>query len=531
MSMVTDSPTLHFKNIPVAGVKVLDNEEGIVEAYVSGIGNKDSVGDIIEPGAFVASLKRRTPKGVWSHNWDIPVSRTLEIYEVAAGDSRLPIKMKTAGIGGLYVRTQFNLETQRGRDAFSDVKFFGEEAEWSIGYMVLDSEYDREAKATRLKEIELYEYSPVLFGANSLTSTVSVKVELRDGKDMEITVVGSDDTALKEKIDMAVKAVLEAEGKTQEDVESVEVTEVEPEVKDESAGTEESDPVGADDPQEDETEEEAPEDEASETEETPEVEEVEPEVEPVASEEDVKALATLMRGKNFTFQQAKEALALASNVSTKAVVGSFEERIRKIARALSESVEGYAYIYATFSDTIIYYEYNWKADYGGFFEVSYEFTDDGEVKFGDSNEVDVVEVVVAKRALMETFNKGYINDVSAWSINGDGSADFSNVEIRGGFKAGRVLSTKNRKKLSDAAQAIQDVLDADKAEEESDEKQYVETDAKELSETTETLDVVEDESDVETTEEVDSKTTENCVPIDIKTLAEFQMLAAEEFSM
>ena len=44
------------------GAQILNEAEGIVEAFVSGIGNKDSVGDIVEPGAFQKSLERRHPR-------------------------------------------------------------------------------------------------------------------------------------------------------------------------------------------------------------------------------------------------------------------------------------------------------------------------------------------------------------------------------------------------------------------------------------------------------------------------------------
>ena len=204
MATSSNQPALVHKSLGVEGCKVVDDEKGIVEAYVSGIGNKDSGGDIIVPGAFNASLQQRTPKGVWSHDWDKPVSKTLEIYEVPAGDPRLPMKMQLAEIGGLYVKTQFNLNTQLGRDAYETVKFFGEESEWSIGYQVDDAEYDHDQKAMILKEISLYEYSPVLFGMNELTSTVSIKAHKGDDGELEYEVEG-----LEEVEEKAVKAALD----------------------------------------------------------------------------------------------------------------------------------------------------------------------------------------------------------------------------------------------------------------------------------------------------------------------------------
>jgi HK97 family phage prohead protease len=153
----------------------IDEAQGVVECFVAGIGNKDSVGDIIVPGAFTESLKRRKPRVVWGHNWNEPIGKVLEMYEVPPSDPRLPIKMRAAGIGGLYAKVQFNLKSERGRQAFADVAFFGEEQEWSIGYKTLDADFDPQRQANVLKKVELYEASPVLHGANQLTGTISIK--------------------------------------------------------------------------------------------------------------------------------------------------------------------------------------------------------------------------------------------------------------------------------------------------------------------------------------------------------------------
>ncbi len=155
----------------------IDEAKGIVECFVAGIGNKDSVGDIVLPGAFDSSLKRRKPRVVWGHNWNEPIGKVLEIFEVPTSDPRLPAKMRNAGIGGLYARVQFNLKSERGREAFANVVFFGEEQEWSIGYKTLNADFDPQRQANLLREVELYEVSPVLHGANQLTATISIKAD------------------------------------------------------------------------------------------------------------------------------------------------------------------------------------------------------------------------------------------------------------------------------------------------------------------------------------------------------------------
>lgn len=181
----TISETQQYKALQ--GQFNIDEALGVVECFVAGIGNKDSVGDIIVPGAFTESLKRRKPRVVWGHNWNEPIGKVLEMYEVPPSDPRLPIKMRAAGIGGLYAKVQFNLKSERGRQAFADVAFFGEEQEWSIGYKTLDADFDPQRQANVLKKVELYEASPVLHGANQLTGTISIKsVENQDSDEIKM---------------------------------------------------------------------------------------------------------------------------------------------------------------------------------------------------------------------------------------------------------------------------------------------------------------------------------------------------------
>jgi HK97 family phage prohead protease len=153
----------------------VDTAKGIVEAFAAAIGNKDSVGDIIVPGAFAKSLQRRKPRVVWGHDWNSPIGKVLEIEEIPPTDPRIPLKMKQMNVGGLYVKVQFNLGSARGKEAFNDVLFYGTEQEWSIGYKTLRKNYDPDRQANVLHEVDLYEVSPVLHGANNLTSTISIK--------------------------------------------------------------------------------------------------------------------------------------------------------------------------------------------------------------------------------------------------------------------------------------------------------------------------------------------------------------------
>lgn len=181
-------PGIEHKNgTPNAGgVLEVHDETGVVEALVSVTGVEDEVKDIIIPGAYKATLLKRKPKGVFSHDWGRWVARTEKVEEWMPGDSRLPKETREGkawpeAAGALYVRMRFNLKTREGRDAYENVKFFSQtgECEWSIGYHVPDGKSTRDRAGVRhIKELDLFEYSPVLFGAAPLSGTLAVKSRL-----------------------------------------------------------------------------------------------------------------------------------------------------------------------------------------------------------------------------------------------------------------------------------------------------------------------------------------------------------------
>lgn len=169
-----------------SGVLDLDDKTGEVEALVSVTGVEDEVKDIIIPGAYAKTLGKRKPKGVFSHDWGRWVARTEIVEEWMPGDSRLPKETREGKAwpkeaGALYVKMRFNLKSREGRDAYENVKFFSEtgECEWSIGYHVPDGKGIRDKRGVRhIKELDLFEYSPVLFGAAPLSGTLAVKSRL-----------------------------------------------------------------------------------------------------------------------------------------------------------------------------------------------------------------------------------------------------------------------------------------------------------------------------------------------------------------
>jgi hypothetical protein len=209
---------LQHKSATVEPIVVPNDATGEVTAIVSVTNIVDEVGDVILPGAYTATLAKRRPKGVWSHSWKDWVARTEDIREYAPGDPQLKMLLAEAGAslpadaGALVVRCRFNFDDPESKAAYSRVKFFSEtgECQWSIGYSVPPGKGVRDAKGIRkIHALDLYEYSPVLFGAASQSTSLSVKSAdpatwpddaetpevTGETDDVEVTTVVPEDTA------------------------------------------------------------------------------------------------------------------------------------------------------------------------------------------------------------------------------------------------------------------------------------------------------------------------------------------------
>ncbi|WP_224274977.1 HK97 family phage prohead protease [Streptomyces sp. LS1784] len=173
----TPSSTLDHKQA-MLGVLETDDDQGTFTTLVSITGLRDHDGDVIEPGAYARTLAEITPKGVWSHDWNVWTARTEHTEELLPGDDRLPAALPNgqpwpAEAGALLVKGRCNLATQAGKDMYANLLFFGDQVQWSIGYQVRTAK--RSKGVRRITDLDLYEYSPVLFGANPYTSTLDLK--------------------------------------------------------------------------------------------------------------------------------------------------------------------------------------------------------------------------------------------------------------------------------------------------------------------------------------------------------------------
>lgn len=179
-----------YKTFPALTTKV-DAEQGIVESVVAVFGNLDLGNDVIHPGAFAKSIAERGLKVrvLDQHQTDSimrVIGKPLAIREV--GRSELPPELLAKcpeATGGLFTITQYLLDTPEGKGAFLRIKA-GAIDEFSIGYDALDVDYSaatkdgRQVTARNLRTCRLWEYSPVIWGMNPATATVSAKAAEED---------------------------------------------------------------------------------------------------------------------------------------------------------------------------------------------------------------------------------------------------------------------------------------------------------------------------------------------------------------
>ena len=148
---------MELKSIP-AEFKATSKRE--IEGHAAVFGNRDSYGDIIQPGAFARTLAndRGRVKVLWQHDPSNPIGKPLEMLE---DDRGLRVKARIA-------------DTTLGRDAMA---LFDAEVvdELSIGYDAVVEEFDSEQGVRLLREIKLWEFSPVTWAANELAKITAVK--------------------------------------------------------------------------------------------------------------------------------------------------------------------------------------------------------------------------------------------------------------------------------------------------------------------------------------------------------------------
>ena len=132
--------------------------DNTIEGYAAYFGNVDSYGDVIEQGAFSKTLKENNNriKVLWQHNINEPIGKPVAMEQ----DSK-----------GLYIKAKISM-TDTGKKAMELMRD-GVIDEMSIGYDIMKDEY--KGKNRMLKELRLWEFSPVTFAANEKARITSAK--------------------------------------------------------------------------------------------------------------------------------------------------------------------------------------------------------------------------------------------------------------------------------------------------------------------------------------------------------------------
>lgn len=144
--------------IDVKGV----GDDGVFHGYASVFGVTDLARDVVQPGAFIKSLKQRPAsrvKMLREHEPSEPIGVWSEIVE----DGK-----------GLRVTGKLVLDTVKGRETHALLKA-GALDGLSIGYRTKSARLDKAKGVRLLDEIELHEISVVTFPALPAATVEAVK--------------------------------------------------------------------------------------------------------------------------------------------------------------------------------------------------------------------------------------------------------------------------------------------------------------------------------------------------------------------
>jgi len=174
------------KEVKNIDLELKEETEGKVSAVFSVFNSLDSDGDVVLPGSIKSGFKSGSVPMVWAHKWDMPIGKG---------------SIKSDGDKATF-EGEFFMDTESGKEAYKIVKNMADMQQWSFGYRVNDAERgkvgegDEEKDARFLKDLTVFEVSPVLVGANQDTYTMAIKSNeelLKEivGTDEEKAVLGS----------------------------------------------------------------------------------------------------------------------------------------------------------------------------------------------------------------------------------------------------------------------------------------------------------------------------------------------------
>lgn len=164
---------IEHRSYGLGEVKIAAEGDMTFSGYGAVFGNVDSYGDVIEAGAFAATIREAKASGQWpamlvSHNgYSMPIGVWTDMKE----DTR-----------GLWVEGKL-ANTDRGREVYELLKMQPRPAisGLSIGYIARDYTLHQRTKSDeprrKLKTVDLQEVSFVTFPANGKARVLAVKSE------------------------------------------------------------------------------------------------------------------------------------------------------------------------------------------------------------------------------------------------------------------------------------------------------------------------------------------------------------------
>ena len=144
-----------------------NDDTGEVEAVFSIFNRLDTDGDVVVSDSIKSGFKDNEVPMVFAHKWDQPIGKGV----ITSDDEKATF------------RGNFFMDTEAGKEAYKLAKAMGDLQEWSFGFKINDyevkgyisEEMEEEVEARYLKDLTVYEVSPVLVGANRETYTLSIK--------------------------------------------------------------------------------------------------------------------------------------------------------------------------------------------------------------------------------------------------------------------------------------------------------------------------------------------------------------------
>ena len=150
---------MEYKSTPLE-IKA-DGDEGVVAGYYSVFANVDDGGDITHRGAFTKTIQERGSrvKVFFMHLWDRLIAPPPDILKE---DDH-----------GLFAQFKLVLSSFWGREAWELIKA-NAMSEGSFGFEAVKFDYS-DAGIRNLRELKLFEISPVPLGMNPLTAIHAIK--------------------------------------------------------------------------------------------------------------------------------------------------------------------------------------------------------------------------------------------------------------------------------------------------------------------------------------------------------------------